>query len=309
MSKEPSVLLLGLGNVLSQAEKLLPPKSFVATSRDRSKVSELRSQGILAEQLDLLVPESIPQLFSKYPAINTIVDSVPPIRVPAETSINKLTASSGVENLLNTANLPPLRQLIYLSTTGVFGRQDGSWVNEESTSEPFSPSSQARLEVEQLYQSVLGERFCALRLPAIYGPGRGLATMIKSGGYCIKGDLQRFSNRIHEVDAARAVVGLIKLSQSGQPLPPLLTIADDQPTPLIDVVQYICKLLNAPLPALQPSSTSSGGYYEFELLNQRVSNKRIKDLLKLELLYPTFKEGIASELRLDRSGKEESQLL
>ncbi len=57
----------------------------------------------------------------------------------------------------------------FTSSTSVYGQQDGSWVTEESKTEPMRETGQILLETEKL---VLGGGGIVARLAGIYGPGR-----------------------------------------------------------------------------------------------------------------------------------------
>ena len=80
-----------------------------------------------------------------------------------------------VDGLRNTlAALPggPER-IIFVSSTGVYGQDDGSWVDEDSPCRPTHDSGRALLAAEAvLHEHPLGSRGVVLRLAGIYGPGR-----------------------------------------------------------------------------------------------------------------------------------------
>lgn len=73
------------------------------------------------------------------------------------------------------AAMKNLKWLGYLSTTGVYGDQNGGWVSEKTPPAPTSRRGSLREHAEQMWQSTyLGEDLPLhiFRLAGIYGPGR-----------------------------------------------------------------------------------------------------------------------------------------
>jgi nucleoside-diphosphate-sugar epimerase len=97
------------------------------------------------------------------------------------------------------ARLTKARRIVYLSATSVYGRGDGSWVDEDTPVRPDSPSGVARVAAERAWEAT-GLEVVSLRIAAIHGPGRGVAERLRAGTYRVVGDGSTWSNRIH-VDA------------------------------------------------------------------------------------------------------------
>ena len=68
----------------------------------------------------------------------------------------------------------------YLSTTGVYGDQQGRWVSEDDPANPGQPRSQRRHACEQAWLDS-GLPVQILRLPGIYGPGRSVLDSLRTG--------------------------------------------------------------------------------------------------------------------------------
>ena len=74
------------------------------------------------------------------------------------------------------------RRLLFTSSTGVYGRTDGEWVDEDTPPEPTAFNGSRVLEGEDLF---LDGPFpsVVLRLGGIYGPGRtSLLQRVRQGG-------------------------------------------------------------------------------------------------------------------------------
>jgi nucleoside-diphosphate-sugar epimerase len=129
---------------------------------------------------------------------------------------------------------------------------------------------------------------CALRLPAIYGPDRGLLHSLKSGTYRLVGGGESWTNRIHVDDLVTVIERAIAMPS----LPPVLCVCDDAPTKAREVAEFLCAREGLPMPASVPEEEvlRQGGYTM--LSNQRVQNGLMKRLLGVTLQFPSFKEGM-----------------
>src|SRR5207244_13577284 len=77
-----------------------------------------------------------------------------------------------------------VRWLGYLSTTGVYGDQDGGWVDEDTPPRPGQPRSIERLSTERAWQALGlqgGAAVDIFRLPGIYGPGPSAIDQVNAG--------------------------------------------------------------------------------------------------------------------------------
>lgn len=102
-----------------------------------------------------------------------------------------------------------IKQLIYTSTTGVYGDRGGGVVDEESKIVPASEKERIFFETEKTYQTLEPEKIVTiLRLGGIYGPGRELRPYPFLSG-------EKYCNLVHLDDAARAIVFSIDNQLSG----------------------------------------------------------------------------------------------
>ena len=112
----------------------------------------------------------------------------------------------GLRNVLS--QLPaPRGRLIYISSTGTYGQDDGQWVDEESPCHPVREGGKACLDAENLLlQEDPGFDRCRLRLAGIYGPGRIPRREELQAGKVISASPEGWLNLIHVDDAARVVI-------------------------------------------------------------------------------------------------------
>eukprot|EP01037_Dinobryon_pediforme_P002530 gene2530-2569_t len=185
------------------------------------------------------------------------------------------------------------RKIIYLSTIGVYGNQDGGWVDETTPPEPYSERSAMRAKVEQQWLNLgvdHNKNVQILRLAGIYGPGQNALQNLKSGTARRIIKPGQVFNRIHVGDIGRAILAAMKTDlPSG-----IFNVTDDEPAPPQDVIAYAAQLLGMVPPPGQDFATAkmSEMARSFYSKNQRVSNRRLHDILKVELAYPTYREGI-----------------
>jgi nucleoside-diphosphate-sugar epimerase len=195
------------------------------------------------------------------------------------------------------ATLPSLEWVGYLSTVGVYGHQEGRWVDEMTKPKPNNARTVARVETEQAWLELGAETGVSVqifRLAGIYGPGRSVFDKLNAGtARRIKKDGQVFS-RIHVEDIASVLEASIARPHAGA----IYNVADDEPAAPDEVVTYAAKLAGVPPPPeidfadadLTPMARS---FYEG---SRRISNERIKSELGVTLRYPTYREGLASLL-------------
>jgi nucleoside-diphosphate-sugar epimerase len=191
------------------------------------------------------------------------------------------------------AALPDLAWVGYLSTVGVYGDHKGAWVDEETPTRPASERSLRRLQAEQSwlgFRSETGRRVEIFRLSGIYGPGRSVIDNLKAGTArrIVKPD--QVFNRIHVDDIARVLAAAIDKDTGHR----IYNVSDDEPAPPEDVVAYAAELLGLPLPPVLAFEAAGlrGMAASFWAESKRVRNTRIREDLGVELLYPTYREGL-----------------
>ncbi|HEX9086380.1 MAG TPA: NAD-dependent epimerase/dehydratase family protein, partial [Arthrobacter sp.] len=116
----------------------------------------------------------------------------------------------GLSNVLDAVlgSGAPVRRVLFVSSTAVYGDAGGDWIDERTTPDPGGFSGRIIREAEDLLISRLsgtGITPVVLRLGGIYGPGRTrLIDQVRGGSAVIPAE-PRFTNRIHRDDAAAAI--------------------------------------------------------------------------------------------------------
>ncbi len=195
------------------------------------------------------------------------------------------------------AKAPDLEWAGYLSTTGVYGDHDGGWVDETAALTPATKRGQLRVEAEAQWQAIPDLPLHIFRLAGIYGPGRGPFSKVRNGTarrIIKKG--QVFS-RTHVEDIAQILHASINKPNPGA----AYNVCDDDPAPPQDVIAYAAKLLGLPIPEAidfdkaEMSPMARSFYAE----SKKVSNKRIKEELGVDLIYPNYRAGLQALLKAE----------
>ena len=191
-----------------------------------------------------------------------------------------------------------LQWIGYISSTGVYGDNQGEWVDESSPLRASTDRNRQRIEVESAWLKIgsnHGLPVMIFRCVGIYGPGRNLLVSIREGRARRIDKPGLVFSRIHSEDLAQTLEASIKKPQPGE----VYNVSDDFPSSPAEAVEYACSLLGVEPPPLESyekadlSPTARGFYTN----NKRVSNKKIKKELGVNLLYPDYRSGLKSLLK------------
>ncbi|MBW3619686.1 MAG: SDR family oxidoreductase [Actinobacteria bacterium] len=210
--------------------------------------------------------------------MDTLVYAVSPGR--RDETAYRAAYVDGLDHVLGALPTPPAR-VLFVSSTAVYGQEDGSVVDEDSATEPSSFSGRVLLEAEARTHAAGGT---VLRLAGIYGPDRTrLIDEVRAGEATYPpGDVH--TNRIHRDDCAGVLEHLLTLDA---PAPTYVGV-DDEPAPRREVLTWLAERLDAPPPRESPEPRSRGG-------DKRCSNARLR-ASGYELRFPTYREGYAAML-------------
>ena len=187
--------------------------------------------------------------------------------------------------------LQGLEWIGYLSTTGVYGDRNGDWVDESAPLEPSGARGQRRVVAEKAWLGLeTAAAIQCFRLAGIYGPGRSALDTVRNGrARRIIKPGQVFS-RTHVDDIAQVLRASIQKPSPGA----AYNVCDNEAAPPQDVIAYACELLDVePPPEIKfEDAELSDMAKSFYRDNKRVSNKRIKDELGVQLKWPNYRDGL-----------------
>ncbi len=283
---QKKMLILGHGYCAGYLTPLLLKEGWTVTGTTRSNAARVAASG--AEPL--LWPGDESTLYQRITEADAIMVSA----APGQDGDPVLAAFGGV--LRQTS----LQWLGYLSTTGVYGDQQGGWVDETSPTEPSTTRGKARVTAEAAWRDLAqnaGLPLHIFRLAGIYGPGRGPFAKLRAGtAQRIIKPGQVFS-RAHVEDIASVLMASIRQPDPGA----IYNVCDDQPAPPQDIIAHAATLLGLPVPPEQDfhSAEMSPMARSFYADSKRVANTRIKRDLGIRLRYPDYHSGLAAILHAE----------
>ena len=280
-----TLLSFGHGYSARALTRLLLPEGWavIGTTRSEEKAETLRSEGV-----DPLVWPGADMTDALARATHLLISAGPdehgdPVLAQMADKI--------------VAKAPDLEWVGYLSTTGVYGDHNGGWVDESAALTPATKRGQLRVEAAAQWQALPDLPIHIFRLAGIYGPGRGPFSKVRNGtARRIIKEGQVFS-RTHVEDIAQILHASIKKPNPGA----AYNVCDDDPAPPQDVIAYAAKLLGLPIPEAidfdkaEMSPMARSFYAE----SKKVSNKRIKEELGVDLIYPNYRAGLQALLKAE----------
>jgi nucleoside-diphosphate-sugar epimerase len=280
-----SKLIFGCGYLGRRvAERWLAAGERVfAVTRVAEHARRFDAQGIVPVVADVTRPATLAGL----PAAKTVLYAVGYDRT-AGVSIHELYVA-GLKAALDA--LPEsVEKLIYISSTGVYGQNDGGWVDEDSPCHPEREGGKACLAAERLLAAhPMAGRAAVLRLAGIYGPGRIPRRADLLAGQPLAAPPGGFLNLIHVDDAAAAVLAA-EAKGAGRRT---YLVSDGHPIQRREYYEELARLVGAPPPQFQTPAASSPAAARAGS-DKRARNDRLRAELGLQLAYPSYREGLAA---------------
>jgi len=259
--------------------------NIAGTVRTAEKAVRLNAMGLRTHLFDGTAPG--PTLGADLRAASHVVFSIAPGAAGDPALLQHradLDAAAGLE------------WLCYYSTVGVYGDFGGAWIDETAPLVPRNERSDRRVAAEQAWRDYAQQRglpLTILRLAGIYGPGRSTFDKLESGTSRRIVKPGQVFNRIHVDDIA-----LVTERAAAARLDGTFNLSDDEPAPPQDVIAYAAAMLGMAPPPEQAFDEASMTPMQasFYADNKRCSNAAIKQALGIDLLYPTYREGLAQIL-------------
>lgn len=287
------VLIVGCGYVGFPLATELVKRGHEVFGLRRSMSSDdaLKAVGIQPLHGDITQPESLKQLPRDFDWVVNCVASggggVEEYRRLYLQGMRNLGAWLGSSN-----NKMP--RLVYTSSTGVYGQNDGSLVDETSPTEPATETATVLVEAEKALLAAGREKsFPAmiLRAAGIYGPERGyLLKQFLRGEARMEGSSARVLNMIHRDDLISAIIAVLERGRAGE----IYNAVDDASVSQLEFFQWLATKLGKPMP---PAATEdSVAPRKRGLTHKRISNAKLKRELGFEFQYPDYQAGYSSEI-------------
>jgi nucleoside-diphosphate-sugar epimerase len=178
------------------------------------------------------------------------------------------------------------RRILFASSSGVYGQQEGEWIDEGSPAEAQSFSAVIMREAARVALES-GLPATTVRLTGLYGPGREWLLSQVRNGYRVSETPPLYGNRIHVDDAAGLFATLLQADVAGRPLADCYLGVDDEPAPLHEVVAWLRGQLGVSHWSDEQRVRRAG--------SKRCSNARAR-ALGWAPQYPSYRDGYAAIL-------------
>jgi nucleoside-diphosphate-sugar epimerase len=163
--------------------------------------------------------------------------------------------------------LDHFKHLFFVSSTRVYGQKTTKILSELDIAEPSDYGGEALMEAETVARQ-LKDKATILRLSGIYGPNRKRMIQLAQSNPGNWPATNNWSNRIHEEDAARFIVFLMKRIMMKESIESLYLVTDGVPTKQYDVLTWIRNRLQLTTDTIELPILESGKQLQSVLLNQ-----------------------------------------
>lgn len=278
-----TLLIIGSGDIARRALPLLRPHwRILALVRHPETAARWRHMGAIPIVADLDQPQSLARISALADAL--LYTAPPPEHGNIDPRLRKV-----LSQLAKTASLP--QQIVYISTSGVYGNADGKWLSECAPLHPHSPRAKRRVDAERALRSFAiahGSALTILRAPGIYAAERLPVSRLLNGTPLIDAAEDSISNHIHADDLARLCAAALHHRRHGIRI---YNACDSQPLPVGQWYDKLADTLGYPrAPRLARAIVQqqvSPGLWSFMAESRRLSNQRILRELPGCIRYPT----------------------
>jgi nucleoside-diphosphate-sugar epimerase len=272
----PAKLVVGCGYLgLRVARLWLAAGSRVlALTRSPERATALAAAGLEPVVGDVTTPGGLPAL----PVVDALFWGVGFDRAAGASYRDVHVA--GLRRVLDA--VPGAPRVVFSSSTGVWGTDDGAVVDETTPAHPAREAGRVLLEAEALLHGRAGGRGTALRFAGLYGPGRLPRLDDLEAGRPIAADPDSWLNLIHADDAARVVVAVAGAAHAQ----PLYVVSDGVPVKRRAWYGHLAARTGSPPPTFDVTAERTRG------ADKRVDPSLLFHDFPLTLTHPDAFHGI-----------------
>ena len=286
-------LIIGCGYTGVQLGVRLQQIGFhvTGTTRSQKRSAELRDSGIEPISGSLQYDDTVDMIRAADPSL--VAYFVPPQNAEQDRLAAILEAFADLQ----------LEAFLYASSSSVYGDRSGDWVDESTPVTAGDADSAARLEAEHLVADAvsthrLPTRVC--RITGIYGPGRTLKQPLQSGAYTLIKGHDPWVSRIHIDDLVTSLIAAWQSGSDGR----TYNLVDQSPHRASEFANLAADLNGVPRPR-RIDESEARNRYDQQTLQRKLANKRVRcarliDELKVQLKYPTYKDGLPAAVAAER---------
>ena len=283
-------LVLGCGYLGLRVARLWKSQGdeVYAVTRCQNNAELMKQEGIIPLIADITEPKSV----SRLPKTDTVLFSVGMDRKKYDSVHNVYV--NGLKNVLSGISEVP-SQLIYISSTGVYGNFDGAWIDENSPTAPAREGGKACLAAEEILRNGrFAAQSCILRFAGIYGPQRVPTKALIESQQWKKISSDGFLNLIHVDDGANIIQKVAERAIACE----IFNVSDGNPPKRKEYYQFIAEQLG--LPEIPWKETEAANENTRSGSNKRVSNRKLVGQLGNLFHYENLQMGLRQAITFDR---------
>ena len=285
-----TILIIGCGDIGRRVAKIWRDQGYHVHGVVRSahSAAQLEKAGIQPHLADLDAHDTtLPEL----PSENALLYyfAPPPSSGQKDTRIQHF--------LSQLAQQPAPARIIAISTSGVYGDQQGQLVTEQTPPNPQVDRARRRYDAEkqlQDYSQQYQVGLTLLRVGGIYGPGRLPLQRLREQIPMLHEHLAPQTNRIHADDLAQVSVAAARAEAAGE----IYNVSDGCNSNMTEYFNTIADFFGLPRPPLvdwkEAEQCISKGMLSYLRESRRMDNSKMLKELGVQLQYPDLETGLAS---------------
>lgn len=268
------ILFIGYGKTSQRLAKQLFQQGHQITTISQSPKSDEFATHLIQDvhQLDL----------SLLPAIDWVYVLLSPRQSTVEAY--QQTYLDSVQPIVQALKFHPVKRIVVVSSTRVYGQQQGEQIDDDSLVQPNDPQGEILRQMELAWLAAYPQQTTIVRPTGIYGSS--VARMCTLAQQTRSYPTIHYSNRIHLDDLAGFLVFLIHIPQPAESY----IVSNNQPIPLHEVIVWFQQQLG--LPGLSVSSR--------EISGRRIYAKRMLDS-GFKLQHPDCFQDYAAQLHAQQN--------
>jgi nucleoside-diphosphate-sugar epimerase len=266
-----NILIVGCGYVGSALAMAYLKKGDNVWALQRHPVAIVGVNNIIADAM----------LIDKLPSVDLIF-----YLIAADKHDQTSYETAYVRCLANILQLIPLAshtKFVFVSSTAVYGQQQGEWVDETSEIFPSEFSGKILLEGESLVQKK-AKRYAIVRFAGIYGPRKDKMIRMVREGTATLCPQTVYTNRIHLDDCVGILQFVAALQESG-----IFLGVDSEPALYNEILLWLGQILNKQI------ATGTDVPDRLKRSQKRCSNAKIRRL-GYQFVHPNYQSGNLSIL-------------
>ena len=284
------IVIVGCGDIGQRVAKIWKNqgKSVFGIARSEEHLNILRQQHIHAISADLDEAKTLDELSGRLSKQSLLYYFAPP---PSQG-----VSDTRMENFLEKLQADALpSHVIYISTSGIYGDQQGKLINEETEANPQVDRAKRRYHAESLLQQWSEQShvpIIILRVGGIYGPGRLPVQRLKDRIPMLYEKLSPQTNRIHADDLAQVCFAAATKGKGGE----IYNVSDGTNSNMTEYFNTIADFCDLPRPPLvdwsEAEKTISKGMLSYLRESRKMDNSKMINELEIILKYPTLEDGL-----------------